>query len=663
MRSLTNLFSKPGTVFTLLFVFIGIGIGLYFGLPHTLPTSMELLEPIKKLTKPSDQLATPTTIRLDALATPSTTVDTLQFRWQPSARQTYLYKTNVYIKVDTGATLKAKSAWQEVSNHLSGVLNVRVFDRHKDRIRVGVQLSNVDFKLNNQDFPLLTTLLGTFFLVEMSMEGKPLQFNFPRYIDPSNQLFIKEIVNSVQVVLPSSTTQTSWKTEENHNTGDYQAAYQRSSKGDILKHKVKYSTVNLQQNDQKANQLKLTDKIEQSSFTAQVATQQSWLQSLKGEERIDFNMISGKLIEMSSQVELTLSKQPQDPNLGIWRAADDYDEVLSSFAEAKGDVSLSQNIIDQLESEKLREQFANTKISTLVNILMDKFGSNEKFDINELIPYMQEIEKYLTVYPDAALEIPTLLENENLSQKLATHLIGALEQAGTPQAQKALGIIATNDKPEGGQRAIQAITSFNFIEHPEPQTVNTLLDLAGSKNPERADTALLAMGSVLKNSMGVQRLQVREQLVQRLQTSAENRPILLKAIGNTGDEGLLPEIEPYVKDPQPYTRAAAMQAMRKFDDPTSLNYLIETATKDEHREVRGAALETLMQRQNNVPTIVKALREYLPQETETELRSKIISFLGKHKADDPQIVDTLREQLKKESNRYIIKDIYNAIYR
>ena len=610
--------------------------------------------------KPADELASPTT----TAATPTLR----QFIWQPNARQTYRYQSKVDLKIDTNAASKDKAIWQQINSQLSGILNVRVFDRYKDRIRLGFQLSAIHFDINGQNFPIMNTLFGAFFLVEMSPEGKPLQFNFPRYIGVTNQLFIKEIMNGIQVVLPTEATATAWKTQENHNTGDYRADYQRSSPAseEVHKHKTDYMMVTLQQagNNANSNQLELTDKIKQSDFTAHLATAESWLKTLQGKEEIDFNLSTGKLAEMASQIQLTLSDDPQDPNLGIWRAANDYDQVLHAFATAEGDMSLSQDVIKQLELDKLRQQYANTNVTTLVNALMDTFGNKKSISANEIIPQMQALKQYLTVYPDAALEMPALLDTLNPSQTLAAYLIGALEQAGTPQAQQALSTIATNPKPEAQDRAVQAIGSLNFIEHPEPQVVTTLQQLADGDDPERADTALLAMGSVLHNSDAVQQAQLREQLIQRLrqQNGKGNTAVLLSAVGNSNDGSLLAEVEPYLNASQTEVRTAAVQALRGFNDPTSLNHLVNAITTDTNQEVRGSALQALAQREDNSQA-VSAIRQHLPQETEAGLRTNIVRFLGEHKAHDPQIVETLQQQLTVEQDRQMRKDLYNAIHR
>jgi HEAT repeat protein len=671
MKVLTSLMRQPLTIIILLsFAVIGGGWYLFQSTRTPAPvapvvvTTPQLTAKTQPVAGAKPAVVAVTKPVVDALATPTTTATpTLtQFIWQANARQTYRYQSKVDLKIDTGATMQTKSAWQQINSQLSGILNVRVFDKHQDRIRLGVQLSAVDFNINGQTFPPLTTLFGTFFLVEMSPEGKPLQFNFPRYLNVANQLFVKEIVNSIQVVLPTQATATTWKTQEAHNTGDYQADYQRPTKGDIHKHKTDYLTVTLQQGGDQTAPLRLTDKIKQSEFTARLATPQSWLQTLQGEEKIDFNLPTGKLAEMVSQIQLTLSDDPQDPNLGIWRAANDYDQVLQTFATAEGEVSVSQNILKQLEVDKLRQQYANTNLTTFVNTLTGIFGKGESISADKIIPYMQEIEQYLTVYPDAALEMPALLETLNPSETLAAYLIGALEHAGTSQAQQALSTIATNPKPEAQSRAIQAIGSFNFIEHPESPVVTTLLQLADGDDSERANTALLAMGSVLKNSEGFQQAQVREELIQRLQDGKGYPATLLRAVGNSGDGSLLPNVEPYLNAPQTEVRAAAVQALRSFKDPTSLNYLVNAITTDTHQEVRNSALQALARREDNAQA-VNAMRTYLPQATDTELRTNLIKFLGEHKVDDPQIVETLRQQLTQEQDRDMRKNLYNAIHR
>lgn len=223
--------------------------------------------------------------------------------------------------------------------------------------------------------------------------------------------------------------------------------------------------------------------------------------------------------------------------------------------------------------------------------------------------------------------------------------------------------IATNTKPEGQKRAIQAITSFHFIAEPQPQVAPTLWQLAADSDSERANTATLAIGSVIKNSTGVQQVEIREELLRRLQDSPEEQQAtLLGAVGNTQDGSLLTNIEPYLNSPHSDIRASAIGALRSFNDPVSLDHVVKAATSDNNQTVRRKALNALKNREDQSQA-VSALREHLHQETEMELRTDIIRFLGEHKADDPKVVETLQQQLQQEKNREMRKDLYNAIYR
>ncbi len=676
MKTHNNLSPQLLSILFILLTLGAIAAGVYFFRTASVPVSPSVttaIPPPPKTTLPpkvQPPAPTPTTtvvatqLPADELATPTTTVT--KFLWQDDGRQTYRYQSHFDLKIDMGGGVPqpGKSpTWQPVNSQLSGILNVRVFDQKHDRVRLGFQLSEAHLSMNGQTFPQLVALFQTFFLVEMSLEGKPLYFHFPRYVDPTNQLFVKEIVNSVQVILATEAAAPLWQTQETQNSGYYQATYQRKATNEIQKRKAHYLNVTLQQTNDKISSFQLTAKIKESEWTARLATQHSWLQKLAGQEKIDFNTPTGKLVEMASQIQLTLSDDPQDPNLGIWQSANDYDEVLLAFANATGDVSLSQNVIKQLELEKLRQQYANTNLNSVVEVIYTKFGQMESISAKEIVPYISVLEDYLTAYPEAALKLPTLLDNLNPGMTLSAYLIGALEHAGTPQAQQALLTIATNTKPEGQKRAIQAITSFHFIAEPQPQVAPTLWQLAAGSDSEQVNTATLAIGSVIKNSTGIQQVEIREELLQRLQDSPEEQQaVLLGAVGNTQDGSLLTNVEPYLNSPHSDIRASAIGALRSFNDPVSLDHIVTAATSDHNQTVRRKALNALKNREDQSQA-VSALREHLPQETETELRTDIIQFLGEHKAEDPKVVETLQQQLQQEQNREMRKDLYNAIYR
>ena len=596
----------------------------------------------------------------DELATPSTALT--NFEWNIGTRQTYRYQLKTDLKVDIAATLKQDknepTQWQQIQTQLSGILNVRVFAKNHDRVQVGVQLSQVDYQLNQQKFELLTALLQTFFLVEMSPEGKPLYYHFPRYIDHSNQVFLKELIDNIQFSLSANPVDPNWTTQETHGSGNYEAKYQREAENKFKKQKVKYTYVTFQQPTEKTEQLpiKLTGDVKHSESTAQLMKQVNWLYLLDGKEEAEFNTVSGTLARNMAQVHLGFSRDEQDPNLGIWRAPDDFDAVIQQFATAQGDVSLSENVIKQLERDKLRQQYANVSVSQLIDAM--KNGSSKDSQS------WQALRDYLSVYPQVALEIPNLLETAD--RDLANKIISVLEIVATPEAQQALSTIATHPSQEEApqQRAVQAIIAFNFIEQPQPQVFETLKKLANSADNERSDTALLAMGSVLEHAGGsLGSLEVRDEINRRLENSTpEQQPTLLRAIGNSRDSSFLPKVTPYFAAPSVDVRAAATEAVRKFQDAESLGYLLNALTQDTDRQVRLSALDSLKQREDKSQALPK-VKEQLLQETDPELKAKLIQFLGVQKTNDPQIVDVLKQSLQQETDRDMKKHLYNEIYR
>jgi len=596
----------------------------------------------------------------DELATPSTALT--NFEWNIGTRQTYRYQLKTDLKVDIAATLKQDknepTQWQQIQTQLSGILNVRVFAKNHDRVQVGVQLSQVDYQLNQQKFELLTALLQTFFIVEMSPEGKPLYYHFPRYIDHSNQVFLKELIDNIQFSLSANPIDPNWTTQETHGSGNYEAKYQREAENKFKKQKVKYTYVTFQQPTEKTEQLpiKLTGDVKHSESTAQLMKQVNWLYLLDGKEEAEFNTVSGTLARNMAQVHLGFSRDEQDPNLGIWRAPDDFDAVIQQFATAQGDVSLSENVIKQLERDKLRQQYANVSVSQLIDAM--KNGSSKDSQS------WQALRDYLSVYPQVALEIPNLLETAD--RDLANKIISVLEIVATPEAQQALSTIATHPSQEEApqQRAVQAIIAFNFIEQPQPQVFETLKKLANSADNERSDTALLAMGSVLEHAGGsLGSLEVRDEINRRLENSTpEQQPTLLRAIGNSRDSSFLPKVTPYFAAPSVDVRAAATEAVRKFQDAESLGYLLNALTQDADRQVRLSALDSLKQREDKSQALPK-VKEQLLQETDPELKAKLIQFLGVQKTNDPQIVDVLKQSLQQETDRDMKKHLYNEIYR
>jgi len=174
----------------------------------------------------------------------------------------------------------------------------------------------------------------------------------------------------------------------------------------------------------------------------------------------------------------------------------------------------------------------------------------------------------------------------------------------------------------------------------------------------------LAMGSVLEHAGGsLGSLEVRDEINRRLENSTpEQQPTLLRAIGNSRDSSFLPKVTPYFAAPSVDVRAAATEAVRKFQDAESLGYLLNALTQDADRQVRLSALDSLKQREDKSQALPK-VKEQLLQETDPELKAKLIQFLGVQKTNDPQIVDVLKQSLQQETDRDMKKHLYNEIYR
>ena len=153
--------------------------------------------------------------------------------WENGARQ--MYEFNFLNDVTYSMPSGEMPGGRQV---ISGVLNIRIFAAGKNSIKMGIQMSPVKVTAGGESIAALEKLLSTFFLAELSPDGRFIRYHFDPRISNEDGKIVAGIVQSFQfMVNPGSPSE--WSGRETDGIGEYLSGY-TAKKRYIVKKKLEY---------------------------------------------------------------------------------------------------------------------------------------------------------------------------------------------------------------------------------------------------------------------------------------------------------------------------------------------------------------------------------------------------------------------------------------
>ena len=216
----------------------------------------------------------------------------------------------------------------------------------------------------------------------------------------------------------------------------------------------------------------------------------------------------------------------------------------------------------------------------------------------------------------------SVIANESTAQVL----VAALGEAGTPDAQRALATIARSAGAD--ESRTHAVIALGLVEAPTVDTLRALADAARERG-DQGDSATLAQGNAAlrlhDDDPAAAARQVDELLARFARAVTDDERILvLRALGNTGDPRIVAVVEPALASSSVLVRAAATEALRLVRAP--IDALVVGRFADGASLVRGAAVFAASQRDLTayLPTLARAVRT----EGEVDVRRAIVELAG-----------------------------------
>ncbi len=560
--------------------------------------------------------------------------DTIQdLRWE-TGRYSLSYR--VQNSIDLNA-ITALSAGQSYSSHplatkmgFSGTLNILTKDYSSlhlwlekasaDAIEVGANSS--------QDIRAVLPELAEPISLVQDQEGRFLTLSFPKSCRTICQQMWGALLAPLQIVAPPSAAMQTWETEEKSLDATLAYRYERSP-SQVLKTRLSLASFY----PLRAIASKLQSQAE--GLTRITRGDRGALHELESHLSFALQNQGHSIYSRAEQMELHwLDQRIQEPQTA---------EVSAPLPWQAGALDKQAEAI--AIAEAWRRELGTSGFSELSQQLTADLNHEE-----ELALY-KKIRAFFWVHPkESSLFLETLVQAPYNSR---THRLVAvaLGRVGHPQAQAVL-------REAIRRRLAESKEVLNFLpllaqtDQPDAESLSYLEELAHGQGSEQR-TAYLSYGQILGTYAKIQPQAAQEKLLRMTQelkqSSPKQRPLILDAMGNSGQIDFFPAIREVLQgDQDPSVLIAGLLALRRMDSLEVRNYLIEK-TRSQEDGVAAAAWNSLSD-QTYDPRLEPKARALLLGHGELSSQLAALEWVWQHRKAQPDRAE-LFERLRSDATR------------
>jgi len=573
--------------------------------------------------------------------------------WREGAKQMYNFK----ITMKVSSTNHLSGMGGSTGYTVSGVLNFRVLKADGDRVRAGVQFSDLKVINSGYENSGMEKLYSILFLVDFDRSGRVLQWHFPNTISAYDEKLVGNIINGFQVNA-GGLHAGGWSSEETDGTGDFIARYSMKDRS-IVKSKKSYSTFT-QVTGQKLDDFHII--VRHSNIVIQPSEDLSWLESVSGREKIVVSNKGSRALEIRISKESMLKIIPfaPDKNLAIWAEGITCDDFMALFLQGEKN---RESYLQAVRMDMLKKKYAGKKLSYFLSRIFS--GKDMDYDA------VWALSEYLLVHPEKSAKIADIIRSGRSKNKMSD-LMYALKLCGTIQAQTALCDLAT-DPVIGKKSRIMAMISLSNLQFPSSVTVETLLAMASdsdSLSDEIAASSLITLGTVDHRLIGQGselKDRVRDEMKSMMKKSSDNEKdvmVILSAMGNAGDPEFISDIVPYLDSQNTGLRKSAVAALRNMNDDESMGILMDSLENDSDPNVREEAVRGISQR-NVTESSVSLVSDAVLREKDQSARYAMLKYLAENRKAYPSAAKTLRASLDNglsdNEKIFVYKKLYTKV--
>lgn len=567
------------------------------------------------------------------------------FHWRTGTTQSYHFNMQLESR-------NAKQSAGESSRILiEGNLNLKIFSAGQE-VSAGFQLLPVSVSDGFESDPSMASFYSRPFLVTINTDGRFTEFHYPPSVHPEDKSTLSGLVLPFEaIILPSQT----YAVTQQDTTGTYQAVY-RLTDQDFHKQKKFYEQL---ETEGDAAVMDLQAEIVSSVCIFSPAADQSWLEKIQGEDVVLF-AASKEMDVMQTRHHYALQLDPDGtPKKAFqeWEGLS-FNQIRNRLQqEPPSRVSLAE----QRQAETFNKQYNQTELR--LEQMVRHIGERHNRQA------VQAFRRFLALFPEETFRIPDLITHGALTDRQHAQILNSLGVVGTPEAQEVL-LALIEDPDRSDITRFRAAISFSSIAAPLAKAVQEDLfsrvdRLKAPEDTEINGTLVMSIGTIARNIQDDFPEESREMVMELknclpAKTETQTR-YLIKALGNSGDERVIPEISNYLSDDAPRLREAAARALSHMPPDQIDASLQDSLASETDTAVLTAIVQTLSEapisRESNAVIGTRALR----RETGHDARRAMIAVLSKNMDRFPQNRQVLSEMLPKETSRENAKQIIKAL--
>ena len=573
------------------------------------------------------------------LSTPQETVDDshqaddtpLSIQWHSGSAQHYRVLSESSVQVDP-----AGSSQPPIDVKLYCLLDTLTIETNVDSTLVGMQLSEVDLRINQQSDAEVNRALLTPFRVRFAANGMPTAFEFPARISARNRTILENLVRMFQLSLEDTD---SWVVQESNASGSYEASYLRTSSTELEKSKVRFITT-------PADMIRWTHIS--STETVRLSADRDWIASMEVDETMRSENQGAPTMTVSNHATLQLQA---DVKPAV--TADKWH--FKAEAAAIDDTARKSQPVPDVSTQEARNQI----LSTIPEL--------DAADSGRLV-LVHRLRDLLRVDASLPATILEALKSQQLNDRTRADLYLALKLAGTDSAQSALVEVIIDDSwsVKDGMRAVVALGG---VSTPTSESVSALwhtsqeyLNGSGDDRQMVASSAAFSLGrigSTMNKSDDPEYDTLRSELLNHATTTAdvEQRANYITALGNTQDPTLAHEIVDMMNDAEPAIRRATASSLGNLGVDQVADTLVTHYQQEDDYRVRNEIARSLDSWSQPTREAMDMFRQTVQTEKDESTRYNIVMLLGRNLDKYPENEAVLKEMMRTEPSKRIRQKI------
>jgi hypothetical protein len=498
-----------------------------------------------------------------------------------------------------------------------------------DQVTFLFEAPHVVFQVNGQEAPTqaneIARGLSTVAVVSVRADGKIESVRFAEGLSHLTRTYAQTLLSMIQFVASDPEAQ-DWESAEEDPNGTYAAKYKRISADPLRYRKSKQEYVRSTPPGEATPQI-----ITSGSFDFEFS--QGSLRSINGTEEQMVKIAGRNLATGKSSLTMTRVSRHR---MGQGDLAK-LNETIREAARREA-VSLSARDWEKAAREARYRQTLGS--ATLPELLEDLRKLEASQEAGAEVALQRKFEALISLHPEAVAPLGKLLLDAGVRTSTMRVVSGALNAAGSPEAQSALAK-AIRARAKDRPALSRLLYALATVSDPTPEADGVAFELTRSADVPIAQEAELALGIMARNlaNRAPERADAMVRtLIEMLQsdrTPAGSTQLLL-VLGNSGSPLGLSIIRHFAGDPSPQLRASAAAALRFIPAAEAEELLIHLLAADLAGEVRKQAAEALSERAPTARSVM-TMEERIRADGDEDVRLEILRGLWRGVDRFPEI--------------------------